>query len=515
MAFGRAIATVGAATLVSRVLGFLRDVLVAGSLGAGPVADAFVVAFRLPSLMRRLLADGAVNIAFVPVYGEAAAKGEADAFSADVLCWVAALFLLLTALGLAAMPLLVIVVAPGLSGEGALLDLTVELSRITFPYCLATAVSAVAAAILNTHGRVTAAAYAPTLVNLATIAVIFAAPRVGWRGEEACARAIAWAILAGGAAQCALVVVSLARAGLLPRPRRLHLTAATRRFMRLAVPGVVASGITQVNAVVGLFVGSALPGAMAWLYYADRVYQLPLGLVSAALAATLLPEIGRRIAARDHAGEIAAFSRATEFAVALAVPAAIALVIGAHPIVAALFQRGAFGAGDSLACAAALRGYALGLPAFAGARLLQPLFFARSQIGLPFRIAIFGAAVDLLLALLLFPVLQQVAIALAAAAAGWLNLTLLAVAAWRRDLIHLDEGARRRLPRMVLASVLMAAALQLALAWLDARWLEAGPAMTGAGRMADTLLFCAFGLAAFVIAALALGALRPRSSSGR
>ncbi|WP_413991498.1 murein biosynthesis integral membrane protein MurJ [Labrys okinawensis] len=503
MAFLRNAASVGFATLFSRILGFVRDTMVAAALGAGPAADAFVVAFRLPSLMRRLFAEGAVNTAFVPLHAEAEKRGEDQAFSDQVFTQVALIFFIVSALALLAMPLLIRVIAPGFTESGGRVDLAVSLSRITFTYCLTTALMVVASAMLNVNGHFTASAYAPALVNVVTIAGLLAAPLMGWRDEETLARMLAWTIFFGGIAQGALVFFVLWHSGLSLRLVRLRWNGAVRRFFLLALPGVVAAGVTQVNAFVGLVVASPDPGAVTWLYYADRVYQLPLGIVAVALGNALLPELARASAQGNVEAERTVFSRAAEFAAFLSLPAGLALMVLAGPIVSVLFERGAFNATDGAATALALAGFAAGLPAFAGAKVLQPLFFARTQMRLPFIVALTGMAADVALSLALFPVWRQTGIAAAAAASGWINLFLLAIAAWRSGLLHVDAMAVKRLPRLVLAAVLMAVAL-----WVSRDWVEPwmGSDKSSLLRMGLLGALCGAGFGLYCALAWILGA---------
>jgi putative peptidoglycan lipid II flippase len=331
----------------------------------------------------------------------------------------------------------------------------------------------VASAMLNVHGRFTASAYAPALVNVVTIAGLLAAPLMGWRDEETLARMLAWTIFLGGIAQGALVFFVLWQSGLSLRLVRPRWNGAVRHFFLLALPGVVAAGVTQVNAFVGLVVASPDPGAVTWLYYADRVYQLPLGIVAVALGNALLPELARASAQGNIEAERTVFSRAAEFAAFLSLPAGLALMVLSGPIVAVLFERGAFNAKDGAATALALAAFAAGLPAFAGAKVLQPLFFARTQMRLPFIVALIGMAADVALSLALFPVWRQTGIAAAAAASGWINLILLAVAAWRSGLLQIDALALRRLPRLVLAAILMTVALWVLRDWVEP-WMGAG-----------------------------------------
>ncbi|MGN8115789.1 murein biosynthesis integral membrane protein MurJ [Labrys sp. 22185] len=504
MAFLRNAASVGFATLASRILGFIRDTMVAAALGAGPVADAFVVAFRLPSLMRRLFAEGAVNTAFVPLHAEAERRGEGEAFSDQVFTQVALAFFLASALALVAMPLLIELIAPGFGKGGGRVDLAVALSRITFTYCLATAVMVVASAVLNVHGRFTVAAYAPALVNVVTIAALLGAPLLARLDQEALARLLAWSIFVGGLAQGGLVFWALHRARLRLRLVKPRWTPAVRRFFLLALPGVLTAGATQVNAFIGLIVASADPGAVTWLYYADRLYQLPLGIIAVALGNALLPELARASSQEDRQAESGTLSRAVEFAAFLSLPAALALIVLAGPIVSVLFERGAFSANDSAATALALAGFAAGLPAFAGAKVLQPLFFARARMRLPFIIALIGAVADVALSLALFPAWRQVGIAAAAAASGWINLVLLALLAWQSGLLQLDRPACRRLPRIAAAAVLMLAALYGAAGAVES-WLIAGQPL--AVRVVTLALLCGGGLIFYLGACLLLGAI--------
>ena len=504
MAFLRNAASVGFATLASRILGFIRDTMVAAALGAGPVADAFVVAFRLPSLMRRLFAEGAVNTAFVPLHAEAERRGEGEAFCDQVFTQVALVFFLASALALMAMPLLIELIAPGFGKGGGRVDLAVALSRITFTYCLATAVMVVASAVLNVNGRFTAAAYAPALVNVVTIAALLGAPLLVRLDQEALARLLAWSIFVGGLAQGALVFLALHRAGLQLRLVRPRWTPAVRRFFLLALPGVLTAGATQVNAFIGLIVASADPGAVTWLYYADRLYQLPLGIIAVALGNALLPELARASSRGDRLAESGVLSRAVEFAAFLSLPAALALIVLAGPIVSVLFERGAFTASDSTATAWALAGFAAGLPAFAGAKVLQPLFFARARMRLPFIIALIGAVADVFLSLALFPVWRQTGIAVAAAASGWINLVLLLLAAWRSGLLRLDMSARRRLPRIATAAIAMLAAVYGTATVLEG-WLAAAQPL--ALRVAALALLCGGGLIFYLAAGWLWGAI--------
>lgn len=470
----------------------MRDVLVAGALGAGPIADAFVVAFRLPNVVRRLFAEGAFNTAFIPLYSEARARGEETAFTNQVFSMVAVTFAVATILVVIAMPLVLRIIAPGFSDDLETKDLATSLARIAFPYCLATALMAVAAGVLHAQGRFSAAAYVPSMLNAVLIAAVLLVQLLGWSGAETTAYALAWAILIGGLAQFFVAVLALKSTGTglgLVRPTP---SLRLRRFFLLALPGLAAASITQVNAFVALYIGSSEPGVVTWLHYADRIYQLPLGIVGVAIGIALLPDLAGHLAEGNRPGERHAFSRAVELAAFLSLPAAFGLMLAAKPIVAALFERGAFSPSDTHATAAALAAFSIGLPAFVAAKVLQPLFFARTQMRLPLLIAIAGAVCDVAVAIVLFPTFKQAGIAAAAAAAGWINAIGLGIAAWRQGLVGLDDAARRRLPRIALASVALACAAGFAAPYVSL-WSE------GLGDLARFVLVSGLACAAFAL----------------
>jgi putative peptidoglycan lipid II flippase len=492
-AFARDAAEIAGATILSRILGFVRDILVAAALGAGPVADTFVIALRLPTLMRRFLAEGAFNTAFVPLLAEARAQGRADSFASEVFSLIAFGALAVTAAALLAMPAILDVIAPGLA-EGGEVALAVELSRITFPCCLATALMIVAAGILNAGGRFLASALAPALLNAVLLMAWLGIWSVGV-GSVAAARALAWALLAGSIAQAVLVFASFFGAGLRLRPGPPRLSPQVRRFLALAGPGVVAAGITQVNPVVAMLVASGEPGAMTWLYYADRVYQLPLGIIGVVVGMAVLPALVQGPSAPDAQHRRTAFSRAMEATLFLGLPASVGLAVTGPSIAAVLFGRGAFTVGDAAATGAALSIMAAGLPAFVVARLFQSLFFARAQMRAPFLIALLGIATDLAASVLLFPHLGHLGIAVACALSGWVNAIALWIAARRGSLLQLDDAARRRMPRMLAATAAMGGTLAII-----------APATQGLPAIIGLLASGGGGLASYVGASLLLGA---------
>ncbi|MBJ3777803.1 murein biosynthesis integral membrane protein MurJ [Acuticoccus mangrovi] len=438
MQLARNFATVGAYTAASRVLGFARDILIAAILGAGPVSDAFFVAFKLPNLFRRLFAEGAFNSAFVPLFARARAEdGEAggETFASMVLSWLLVFLLGVTALAELLMPLLVLVMAPGFAEESTL-DITVLYTRICFPYLAAMSLVAFFSGILNTLNRFAVAAFAPVLLNVVLIATLFLA---GWQGLDAqgAATVLSGGVFVAGLAQASLLFIAIRRAGVslrLPRPRA---TPRVRRLVKLGIPGVAAGGITQINIVAGTIIASFWPGAVSHLYYADRLYQLPLGIVGVAIGVALLPDLSRRLRAGDVGGALWTQNRAFEFALMLTLPAAAALVVVPFEIVVPLFERGAFTREDAAMTAAAVAAYGFGLPAFVLIKVFSPSYFAREDTATPMIFAgvsmVVNVAGSIGFAMLLAPQgLAHVGIAAATSLAGWVNALLLFTGLLRR-----------------------------------------------------------------------------------
>jgi len=506
----RSVATVGSYTLLSRVMGFVRDILTAALLGAGPVADAFFVAQRLPNLFRSLFAEGAFSAAFVPLFAGTMAehgKEAARAFAEDALAVLLVALLAFVLLGEIFMPLVMRMIAPGFGDDPEKFDLAVALARITFPYLLFIALVALQGGVLNSVDRFAAAAATPILLNLFLIAALLMTKKFGWHDG----RALAWAITGAGLAQFLWLMFSCARAGLalrLPLPR---LTPGVRRTLAIMGPGAFGAGITQVNLLISTALASFLPsGSVSYLYYADRLNQLPLGVVGIAVGTAILPPLSRQLRLGDLSAAVATQNRGLELALLLTVPAAVALAVLADPIFAVLFQRGAFSQADAAATAAALAAYAAGLPAFVLVKVLAPAFFARHDTRTPVKVAVAAMAVNLALTVVLMQFLAHVGIALATTCAGWLNaLTLLALLV-RLGHFQVDRRARRNLPRIAVAALGMGAVLEvLRIAVAPA---FAGPVLV---RMVVLVGLIGAGLAAFTALALVLGVADWRDLLGR
>lgn len=500
--------TVGMWTAASRVAGFIRDMLIAALLGAGPVADAFFVANRLPNLFRRLFGEGAFNAAFVPVFsGLLTTEGEDDArrFAEEAMSVLAFWLLALTLLGELFMPQLLHVIAAGFTRDPEKFALTVTLSRIAFPYLVLICLAALLSGVLNALDRFVAAAAAPLLYNAFSITAMLAlAPLLPTAGH-----ALAWGVSASGVAQLALLYWAAARAGMtlhLPRPR---LTPRMRLLLRRMAPGLVGAGITQLNLAMDVFIGSLLPaGSVSLLYYADRVNQLPLGVLGTAVGTALLPLLSRQASAGDEAGARDSQNRAIEYALVLTLPAALALAILADPIMQVLFARGAFSHQAASLSAQSLAAYAAGLPAFVLVKVLAPGFFARGDTSTPVRLGLVVLALNFGLNLALMGPLKHVGPALATTLAAWLNVALLGVMLLRRGYMRPDARLGASLARMAAATALMGAALLAARTLLVPQAGHHVPIPVLGGLVA-------LGLAAYGGPAQALGVLDMRALAGR
>ena len=502
MALLRSAATVGGYTFASRILGFVRDILIAAVLGAGPLADAFFVAFRFPNLFRRLVAEGAFAAAFVPLFSRHLERDGSDAaqcFAEATLAVMLAALLLFTLAVEIAMPWLIYLIAPGFADDAGQLALAVRLTRIAFPYLLFMALAALLGAVLNALYRFAAAAAAPLLLNLVLITVLLGFAEAA----KTPADALAWGVAVAGVLQFLWLAVACARAGMalhLPRPR---LGPEVRRLLRLMWPAGLAAGVMQINLLIGTVIATLEPGAVSWLYYADRVYQLPLGVVGIAIGTALLPTLSRRLGAGEDAGALQAQARAVEVGLLLTLPAAAALMTIPGPIVSVLFARGAFAASDAQATAAALAAFAAGLPAFVLVKVLAPGFFARADTVAPLKVSVVAVIANIGLSLALFVFLGHVGIALATTLASWLQAGLLGGLLYRRGFLVVDGRLKARLPRAVAASAAMATAL-----WA-LRLALAGPLAGGAvARAGGLALLVATGLAVFFVCAHVFGAAR-------
>ncbi len=444
---------------MSRVLGFARDVMMAALLGAGPVADAFLVAFKLPNFFRRLFGEGAFNNAFVPIFsGILAASGRpaALAFAENALATMILSQTIISVAAELAMPWLVMALAPGFIGDPLRFDLAVQLTRITFPYLMLMSLAALFSGVLNAMNRFAAAAATPILLNLCLMAAMATLPPL----FPSVGHALAWGVVAAGIVQFVWLALAMGRgeaALRLPRPR---LDEPLRRLNRLMIPGAIGAGVVQINVMVDVVLASLLPaGAVSYLYSADRVAQLPLGVVGTAIGTALLPMLSRQLRAGEMTKARDSQCRAMEMALALTIPAAVGLMALAPMIMSTLFQRGAFGPTEAAATGAALAAFAAGLPAYVVIKVLTPGFYAREDTATPLKIAAATVALNIALTIGLMQSFAHVGIALGTALAAWLNAGVLAIILRRRGHFATDRRLKRRSLGVLAATAVMAAGL--------------------------------------------------------
>lgn len=505
MSLHRAIATVAGFTAISRVMGFIRDIVMASLMGTGFVADCFVVAFKLPNFFRRLFAEGAFNAAFVPLFTEklgaedSGSRDKAVRFAEDSLAVLLSVLFVFVALVQLAMPAVMLVLANGFKDDPAKLELAITLTRITFPYLLFISLVSLLGGVLNALGRFAAVAGTPIVLNASLIVSGLAlSPYLPTPGH-----ALAIGVTLGGVLQFAWLVLALRREGIGLRLRRPRLSPEVKRLLILMMPVALGAGAMQINLLIDILIASFLPdGSLAYLFYADRLNQLPIGIIGVAVGTALLPALSRQIADGRESDANDSLNRAVETALLLTLPAAVALILIPGPILTVLFERGAFSAESTAATSAALMAYALGLPAYILVKVLGPAFFARQDTVSPVRFAIIALVVNTALNLILMIPLKHVGLALATAIAAWLNAALLSGALLRRGIWRLDARLKSRVLKGALSAALMGGGL-----WLGADMLAGQLSSREAVRASALLGLIAGGGAVFAVAAHITGAL--------
>ncbi len=504
----RSTLTVGSMTLLSRVLGLLRDIVIAGAIGAGAGADAFFVAFKIPNFMRRLFAEGAFSQAFVPVLSacqEARDRSAVRSLVAAVAGVHGGILLLVTLAGVLAAPALVAVFAPGFIGGDGRYELTVEMIRITFPYLFFISLTAMAAGILNSFGRFAIPAFTPVLLNLSLItATLVFAP-----GLDRPVMALAWGVLVAGLLQFLFQLYPLQRLGLLVRPRLRPRDPGVRRIGRLMMPAIIGSSVAQINLLLDTLIASFLvTGSVSWLYFSDRLMEFPLGVFGIALSTVVLPSLSRSHAAEAGDDYGRTLDWALRLVVVVTLPAAAGLVVLAGPMIATLFAYGEFTAGDVGMARLSLMAYGLGLPAFVLVKVLAAAFYARQDTRTPVRIAITAMVANMVANIaFVVPMVQlelpgpHAGLALATSGSAYLNAWLLYRALRRRGHLVPLPGWPSWAGRAVVATVVMAAVLALGAPgladWLG--WSASGRALhlviwVGAGLVSCLAVLVAFGL---------------------
>ena len=473
----KATSLVGGMTFLSRILGFARDMVLARYFGAGEVMDAFFVAFKIPNFLRRTFGEGAFSLAFVPVISEykttrehAEVKELADRVAGSL----GLVLIIITVVGVIAAPVLVWIFAPGFSVHESKYDLTVAMVRITFPYLLFISLTAFAGGILNTYGRFGVPAFTPVLLNIILIAAaIWLAPHLGNPGM-----ALAWGVFIAGIVQLAFQIPFLLRLKLLPRPKLSDGHEAVRRILKLMLPALFGSSVTQINLIVDTIIASFLAtGSVSWLYYSDRLMEFPLGVFSIALGTVILPNLAQHFAAKSSAGFSATLDWALRLAVVVAIPAAVGLFFLAGPLLVTLFNYGHFTAYDSRMAEASLMAYAVGLTGFTLVKVLSPGFYARQDSRTPVKIGVISVVANIILNLMItIPwamsglAAPHAGLALSTSLAAFINAWLLYRSLRGAGAYQPTSGWQPLLRRVLIANVIMAALLWGLVGHLDT-WL--------------------------------------------
>jgi putative peptidoglycan lipid II flippase len=491
-------------TSLSRVTGFMRDVVYAQMFGAGAGTDAFFVAFRIPNFLRRLFAEGAFSLAFVPVFAEYQtqhSRKELEELVDRVAGTLGAILLLITAAGVVAAPVLILLFAPGFTADAEKYALTVEMLRITFPYLLFISLTAFAGGILNSCGRFAIPAVTPVLLNLTMIAAaLWLAPRM-----EQPVVGLAWGVFIAGILQLGFQIPFLWRVKLLPRPRWGWAARGVQKILKLMVPAIFGSSVMQVNLLIDTVVASFLiSGSVSWLYYSDRLVEFPLGIFGVALGTVILPRLSRQHASAEVAGFSRTLDWALRWALLIGVPASVALILLAGPLLSALFQYGAFTAHDVAMASRSLMAFAFGLVAFMLIKVLAPGFYARQDTRSPVKYGVIAMVANTVLVLILVWPLAHVGLALATSLAAFLNAGLLFVNLRRREIYQPGAGWPKFLTQLFVATLAMGLVL----------WFGAGDLAQWASASARERLWHLTGLIAggggtYLLVALAVG-IRPR-----
>lgn len=485
-------------TGVSRVTGFLRDILLSNLFGAEAAADAFFVAFRIPNFFRRMFAEGAFAQAFVPVLAEyrQGPRAALDRFVAVMLGNLATIVCVVCVFGVWGSDQFVRVFALGFVPGGERFMLASDLLRITFPYLALVSLSAFAGSVLNSFGRFAVTAFAPVLLNFVFIAVLLAAEV--WPNPVI---ALAWGVLIGGVLQLAVQLPSLGRLGLLHRPRVDFRDPGARKVGRLIVPAIFAASVSQLNTLVDTMLASTLiTGSISWLYYSDRLMELPIGLVAVALGTVLLPSLSRRISAGDQAGFRLAMSWGLEIAILLGVPAAVALYVLAGPLIVTVFTHGAMTEFDALMAAASLRAFSVGVVALVLIKVVHPAFFSRQDTQTPFRIGVWAVVTNIALNLALYQFMGHVGLALATAVAAVVNVYLLLRYLWIGGIYRPGPEVAKTAARAAIAATVMGICL-----WYFTPNVSAWFAMPIVERVVTMAVCVAGGLLSYVAVVLLTG----------
>lgn len=452
----KAMATVAGMTGLSRIAGFARDILTAAYLGAGPVADAFFVALKLPNFFRRVTAEGAFSIVFVPMYSktrEIETQEIADRFASNAFMVMLSVLSVFTVIALILMPFIIGAIAPGFIGDPVRADLAVELSRITFPYLLMISLTALLGGVLNAMDRFAPFAFAPVLFNLSLIVSLLLSAHF-----ETAGHAMSYGLLAAGVFQFLFLWICAKRARIQIKMARPRINADIKKVFKLMGPAVIGAGVVHINLFADIILASFLAeGSISYLYYADRLNQLPLGIVGIAVGTALLPMLSRAMIKEDKSHAQNLFNRSLEYCLLLALPAAVALAVMPLSLITVLFERGAFDAADSLMTAKVLMAYAIGLPAYIAIKVFSTAHWAREDTTTPVRISIIATILNIIGSIILIQYIGVVGIALSTGLTGWLQFYLHVRALKDHPSAKFDQKFLKNMPKIILSSCIMGA----------------------------------------------------------
>jgi putative peptidoglycan lipid II flippase len=500
MSLLRSSAVVAAFTLLSRIFGFLRDVVIANVMGAGMLSDAFFIAFKIPNFLRRLFAEGAFNAAFLPMFAgmlKVKDKDYAMRFASDVMSSLAVILLLLSMLIMAIMPWVIDVLAPGFRHQPELYELSVELSRITFPYLFFISLVSLLGGVLNSFDKFAAVAFAPVLLNVALVACLLGlSPFV-----ETPAHALSIGVFIAGILQLIWLVWMCKRHGSLPRFVRPEWNDEVRHMLKAFAPVAFGAGVIQVNQMIDIIFATYIDNAVSYLYYADRLYELPLGVIGIAVATALLPMLSRYIRAQETEAAAGIIEQALRFVALIGLPATVALVVLADPIVRTIYEHGEFGIKESEAVIPALIAYSCGLPAFLLIKIFASCFFAATDTKTPVKIAVICMLINLALNMLLIQFYAHVGLAIATSVAGWVNATLLGYFLYQQHIFRPSRAFIRYMLKLCMALAVMVAALWGVYELIE-HWFTLSSSRRGMGMVVLVMV----GMAAYFSSLIALRA---------
>lgn len=495
------LARLSSMTMLSRILGFVRDAIVARIFGAGAAMDAFVVAFRLPNLLRRIFAEGAFSQAFVPIladYKQNQSPENTQKFVQHVAGMLAFALCIVTAIGVLAAPAIIWLTASGLTQDGTRFELAADLLRVVFPYILLISLSSFVGSILNTYSKFAIPAFTPVLLNVSFI--VFALFFVPYFDPPI--MALGWAVLVGGVLQLAFQLPWLFKLGFLKMPKLNFRDAAVNRVMKQMVPSIIGSSAAQISLVINTIFASYLAvGSVSWMYYADRLMELPSGVIGAALGTILLPTLSKHAAANNQAEFSALLDWGLRLSLLLILPAAAGLAVLGFPLVTTLFMYKEFSLNDAHMTQYALLAYAVGLPAMIMPRILASGFYAQKNVKTPTKIALISLVCTQLFNLLLVWHWQHIGLALAIALGAWVNAILLFIMLRLRALYIPRVGWRQYLLRIAIALGVMCGGLWLVQVWLPAPWAQ----WSGMMRMSVLLAYLLLAVVLYFGTLLALG----------